>query len=225
MLTQFKSLLTRIGARLPARAIAQVFSFGNYLWVGHWLRAHGYRVPPRLASREQVFRRIADAVEGSGVLYLEFGVFKGESMRLWCGLLRDPGAQLYGFDTFDGLPERWLVVEGAGSYSAEGKLPHFDDPRVQLRKGLFQDTLAGFVPPPHQQLVVNLDADLYSSTKTVLQALRPSILPGTVLYFDEFCNAEHELKAFEEFSQGSGMTFELLAADRTLAAVAFKRIA
>jgi hypothetical protein len=53
--------------------------------------------------------------------------------------------------------------------------------------------------PPHEELFLNCDADLYSSTKTILHVLKPHIRTGTYLYFDEFQAREHELRAFDEF--------------------------
>jgi hypothetical protein len=50
------------------------------------------------------------------------------------------------------------------------------DDRVAFFKGWFSETLPDYVPPPHKQLFVNLDADLYSSTKTVLEFLKPHIV-------------------------------------------------
>jgi len=50
---------------------------------------------------------------------------------------------------------------------------------------------------------LRLDADLYSSTKTVLDLLGDGIIPGTVIAFDEFFNypawREGEYRAFTEF--------------------------
>jgi hypothetical protein len=66
--------------------------------------------------------------------------------------------------------------------------------------------------PKHGQLVINLDADLYSSTRTVLTALEPHIVEGTLLYFDELNDSRNELRALEEFLERSGRQLEVLAA-------------
>ena len=39
--------------------------------------------------------------------YLEFGVWKGDSMRVWLRLSQDSGSQSYGCDSFEVLPEAW----------------------------------------------------------------------------------------------------------------------
>ncbi|MEJ2564948.1 MAG: hypothetical protein P8164_01615 [Gammaproteobacteria bacterium] len=38
---------------------------------------------------------------------------------------------------------------------------------------------------------MNIDCDLYSISKTVLDSLAPSIVPGTVIVFDEYVGNEH----------------------------------
>lgn len=78
--------------------------------------------------------------------------------------------------------------------------------------------------PTHEQLVINIDSDLYSSAKLVLSALRDYIRVGTYLYFDEFCDPRHELKAFDEFISNSQAGFEIVAAYRDLSAVMSRRI-
>jgi hypothetical protein len=70
--------------------------------------------------------------------------------------------------------------------------------------------------PDHEVLVINVDADLYSSTKCVLDHLRLYIKPGTFLYFDDMCRPEHEPKAFEEFMEGTGLSFKLVSVYATL---------
>jgi hypothetical protein len=87
---------------------------------------------------------------------------------------------------------------------------------VKLIPGLFDDTLASFLKQhPEPALILHLDADLYSSTKTVLTLMQPRIVPGTIVIFDEFFNypgwLEGEFKAFNEFIASSQLKFEYLA--------------
>jgi Macrocin-O-methyltransferase (TylF) len=61
---------------------------------------------------------------------------------------------------------------------------------------------------------MHLDADLYSSTKTVLDAFRERIRPGTVIVFDEYYNypnwREHEFRAFQEFIAETGLRYKYI---------------
>jgi hypothetical protein len=74
-------------------------------------------------------------------------------------------------------------------------------------------------------LVLNFEADLYSSTSYVLRVLEGVIVPGTYIYFDEFNHQFHELRAFDEVIGRTCMSFSLLRATRTLEQVLFQRVA
>ena len=78
------------------------------------------------------------------------------------------------------------------------------DPRVRFYKGWFSETLPDYRPPEHDRLIVNIDSDLWQSATTVLRHFRDLIVPGTILYFDEFSDPANELKAFDEFVQPPG---------------------
>lgn len=221
MESQLKHLLTRVGEGLSAGTIHNLNAFINYLEVGRWMRDKGYRPRYRLAEKDQFWRLLADKIGDCVVLYLEFGVWRGETTRAVANHLRHPRTALHGFDSFEGLPENWNIGAEAGCFSTKGLAPELDDPRVRFHKGWFHQTLPGFVLPPHEVLVINLDADLYSSTIYVLDQLRDAIVPGTYLYFDEFSDRHHELRAFDEFLARTSLRFELVAATSPLDKVLF----
>jgi hypothetical protein len=219
------NVLTRVGAHCPPRVIHRIDKLHNYLDTGRWLKDNGFIIPPRLKSRDEVFAAAAKEILDKEVLYLEFGVFEGDTMRYWSRNLTNPRSWLHGFDSFDGLPETWNARRPKGCFSTGGKVPQINDPRVKFFKGWFKDTLPNYTPPPHEHLVINIDADLYSSAKLVLSGLKSEITVGTYLYFDEFCDPEHELKAFHEFLTETGEKFEMVAAYRDLSGVMFRRVA
>jgi len=105
----------------------------------------------------------------------------------------------------------------------KGNIPKIDDARVRFHQGWFDETLPLFTLPERERLIINMDADLYSSTKFVLDALREEIAPGTIIIFDEFCDRAHELKAFDEFLQTTALKFRFKGATETLEHVAFER--
>jgi hypothetical protein len=219
-----KVLLTRIGSACSARAIYNFNGVFNYLHVGWWLAAHGFRPSVRLDSREQLFRRIAVEIAYRNVLYLEFGVAEGASIRLWSQFLRNPRSTIHGFDSFLGLPHDWsLEGHERGYFSTGGRPPEIVDPRVRFFVGWFEDTLPEYVWPEHEVLVVAMDADLYSSTSTALEYVKEKLVPGSYLYFDQFHHRCDELRAFAEFLDENPFTFELVAASRDLSMVAFRR--
>ena len=55
--------------------------------------------------------------------YLEFGVYRGASIRAWVGLSAHKESRFIGFDSFEGLPERWSGSLGAGAFDAGGNIP------------------------------------------------------------------------------------------------------
>ena len=44
-------------------------------------------------------------------LFLEFGVFKGDSINLFAKKLKNIDAEIFGFDSFKGLKDAWMTEE------------------------------------------------------------------------------------------------------------------
>jgi len=63
-------------------------------------------------------------------------------------------------------------------------MPDIKDDRIVFIKGWFDQTLPTYSTPEHEQLILNLDADLYSSTILVLRHFRDVIRRGTYIYFE-----------------------------------------
>jgi hypothetical protein len=187
---------------------------------GQWIKQQGLTATT-YPTREDVFAAMVSRVRGHRVLYLEFGVWEGASMRTWSKLLEGEDAVLHGFDSFEGLPEAWNMATPAGHFSTDGVLPDIGDERVTFFPGWFSDTLLGYELPAHDRLVINFDADLYSSTAFVLDRLEPWIVPGTCMYFDEFANYDHELRALSEYVEHTGIKLGMIGATPALRNVAF----
>lgn len=217
-----KPLLVRLGRLSGERPIHLLDAALSYLTVGHWAAARDFRLAAPAASREELFAAIAREVAERRVLYLEFGVAFGDSIRSWSELLRAPDAHLHGFDSFEGLPESWNRHTPKGAYSTGGQVPEIDDPRVRFFKGLFEETLADYEPPDHDVLIVNIDCDIYPSASFVLRHLGERIGPGAFIYFDELCDRENELRAFDEFLDATDRRFELVGATADFRHAAFR---
>jgi hypothetical protein len=216
-----KRMLWPIGARLTSAQLYQIQGAVNSLKLGRWMHDHGFHFDRILPDRWQVFDVVIDRVRDRRVLYLEFGVFKGRTIRYWAGKLTHPETRLHGFDSFEGLPDAW-GPHTKGAFSVEGQIPQVDDPRVRFFKGWFEDTLADYQVPEHDVLVMIMDADLYASTAFVFTRLRPYIRPGTFIYFDEMNHVEDEPRAFEELIQASGLRFSPVCADRSMQRAIFE---
>lgn len=84
-------------------------------------------------------------------------------------------------------------------------MPKLNLQNVTLIKGWFDESLPRFLLEHELGQIgfIHMDADLYSSTKTVLNLLTPYISSGTVIVFDEFYHypgfEKHEFKAFNEW--------------------------
>lgn len=136
-------------------------------------------------------------------LYVECGVYKGSSIRKIANKTQNI---VYGFDSFDGLPEEWDRPDmkfDKGAFSL-GRLP--DVPKnVVLIPGWFEDSLPQFVKNHQNEKIafLHVDCDLYSSTKTIFDTLGEMLERGSVIVFDELLNypnyEKHEIKAFYEF--------------------------
>jgi len=218
--------LRNLGRFLSAETIRKIGTLPNYMMLGRWLKDKDFEVKEWFRSRTELWDHVALEIGEQKVLYLEFGVWQGAATRYWCNLLKHSDSELHGFDSFEGLPEVWNTQFPKGAFDVDGKIPKIDDPRVHFHKGWIEDTLSQWQPPTgFDQLFINLDLDIYSSTKTALTYLEPLIVPGTLIYFDEFADREHELKAFDEYINLTGQQFEIVGANPIVQLVVFRRLA
>lgn len=100
---------------------------------------------PEFPERMSLHERVGELVADRPITYLEFGVWKGESLRKWLTLSPHAQSIFPGFDTFTGLPEAWTARDPKGAFSTGGRAPALDDPRGSLEVGLFQQTLYSFL--------------------------------------------------------------------------------
>lgn len=127
-----------------------------------------------------------------------------------------------GFDSFQGLPKSTLNAVrlgwGAHKYSVKGQLPPVPS-HVRLHVGWFNETLPPFlesVSGAGPVAFAHLDADIYTSTITVLDALasRCRLRVGSVLAFDEIFGPpriqEEELRALQEATAKHGLSWRFI---------------
>jgi len=195
---------------------------GFYLdkWVNTIQYSHHFRT--QYGSIEGYFDHCAQAASAAVPLgsWLEFGVCTGNTVKE-LSVLMPPGKTMYGFDSFEGLPEDWdlgpnypYFREGETFGTTPGHVPEIE--RCEMVVGLFEDTLPTFAKNLLEPVaLLHIDCDLYNSTKTIFKYLEHKIIPGTVILFDEFHNypnfREGEHKAFKEFIEKTKYNFEFLA--------------
>lgn len=176
-----------------------------------YLKAAGAASIPIMGSMYDVFKYCIASAPKSG-LVMEFGVRFGNTIRQLAELCGS-AQQVHGFDSFEGLPEAWHN-ESKGSYSTQGKMPDVPS-NVMLHAGWFDSTLPDFLNrTPGTVKLINIDCDIYSSTKTVLDSLSTRVVAGSVIVFDEYIGNERwredEYKAFQEAVARYGWQYEYL---------------
>ena len=139
--------------------------------------------------------------------------------------INSPNYEIFGFDSFEGLPEDWLDSSGnivavhsrKGAFSVNGIVPNI--PGIKFFKGWFDVTIHEYLLQAKPIALLHIDCDLYSSCKTVLYNLNDYIVPGTILVFDEWVYNfdikfnDHEQKCFYEWAADHKREFELVDFD------------
>ncbi|MCW0194578.1 MAG: class I SAM-dependent methyltransferase [Rhodococcus sp.] len=169
------------------------------------------RVAETFGHPHDTLRRALGLVEIPGMA-LEFGVASGTTLRIVAEAFTEREGTVAGFDVFSGLPETWRTGFPVGEFAQES-IPEVTG--AQLVPGLFENTLPSFLNDESGPVAfLHLDADLYSSTKTVLDLLGDRLVPGSIVVFDEFFNypgwQQHEYRAWTEFVTRTGISFEYL---------------
>jgi hypothetical protein len=177
-------------------------------------------------GRQEFFFNAFKALRVNGIDgdYAEFGSWGGMTFALAYREARRHGhtAKFWAFDSFQGLP----APTGSADVHPEwtkGKmtitLEQFRDTcsrngipidAYEVVPGFYEQTLATMRPTdkPSNIALAYVDCDLYSSTKTVLEFLRPRIKHGMIVAFDDyFCwsgsQISGERRAMLDFSAGS----------------------
>jgi hypothetical protein len=176
-----------------------------------------------LVNQHDLIRFAMEQSEVEGLI-LQFGVYRGETLRV---IAARTAQTVYGFDSFEGLPEDWTHFQRKGRFSLDGDLPVFEQTNVKLVRGWFENTLPLFLAEhTGAARFVHIDSDLYRSAVTVLSHLRSRIVSGTVILFDEYFNypgwEHHEYCAFQEFIRDTGLGYEYLGFASSQQGVAVK---
>ena len=208
--------LGRLNLERPAAGLTAVAYWVRF---SRWCKTHpvpGANHRKKENGRNWLYRSVIEhqALDERPLRYLEFGVYRGDSLRLWLDGISNSDSQFVGFDTFTGLPERWRPTEPAGHFNANGAIPDIKDPRCSFEVGLFQDSLPAFVARTDLsgRLVINLDADMFTSTLFVLTTLAPHLKSGDLIFFDEFSCPLDEFRAFEAFARSFRVNYEVIGA-------------
>ncbi|HWJ31688.1 MAG TPA: TylF/MycF/NovP-related O-methyltransferase [Gaiellaceae bacterium] len=155
-------------------------------------------------ARQEFFYNAFKALRFNGIDgdYAEFGSWGGMTFTLAYRESRRHGhqARLWAFDSFQGLPEshegkdehpEWrrgkmaTNVEEFHAICAANGVPR---DAYEIVPGFYEDTLPQRLlsDPPVNIALAYVDCDLYTSTKTVLEFLRPRLKHGMIVAFDDY---------------------------------------
>ena len=178
-------------------------------------------------TRFEVLDKAISSISIENGLTLEFGVYTGESINYIAKKL--PNEKIYGFDSFEGLPETWRDGIDKNSFQISGedlkKLKFLDN--VVIVKGYFDETSPTFFKNTELPIkFMHIDSDLCSSAKTIFDNAGKLIVSGTVMVFDEFFNypgwEDGEFKAFSVFVNDNKKEFKFITYNHKHEQVAIK---
>ena len=164
--------------------------------------------------------------------WLEFGVYKGDSITYISQFNTNKLTAIYGFDSFEGLPEIWRGGYGPEVFNLNGNIPEVPN-NVKLIKGWFSDTLPLFVEKhfsldknnekyKNKITFINIDSDIYSSAKCILETLKYYIANGCIINFDEmvnydgYSNENGELRAWYKFINENNVDYDWIGMNGTV---------
>jgi Methyltransferase domain len=223
--TIVRSLRAEVNPDEPSPSgIAEQFAWKTHAGIVAWEELAGGTVchdgasRSTLETRARLFDVVLAHIAGRPGDVFEFGVSSGDSFREF--LKRCPDRQVYGFDSFQGLPEAWWT-RSKGAFAADA--PRLDNPNGHLVSGWFDSSVPEFFRNWSGTIaLVHVDCDLYASTKIALQHALRFCRVGSVVLFDEYYNypgfSEHEWLAWQQLRRVWQIESRCLAYDGRRAA-------
>lgn len=125
---------------------------------------------------------------------VEVGVYKGGS--LWHLVRAAAGRPVYAYDTFTGIPYKDDIDSHAVGDFNDTSLAAVQAavPTAIYAVGEFPDSLVTMPPIAF----CHVDCDQYRAVKACIDVLGPRMLPGGVMWFDDYGCLQGAIKAVEE---------------------------
>jgi len=162
----------------------------------------------------EIFNKYKPASDENS-LWLEFGVWEGRTIDY---ISNQTHNLVYGFDSFEGLPEDWRDGYLKEHFNRQGNPPKVNS-NVILEIGWFNDTLEPFLLKHKGKKItlLHIDCDLYSSSKYVLDKCTPFLSGGSIVIFDELINyngyEDGEWKAMNEWAVENSVKYEWIGTE------------
>lgn len=217
--TRFQRWLFRRVGRLVGRFLSP----GRKVAIQEWM-INTFRIPVDWQPREMLQARFEEQLtwlqeRSNGTLgdYLEFGVYQGNSLVCMNRAVKNRGVdgmRLFGFDSFEGLPEsaEFDGIWSQGQFRSDLEFTRqlldeagVDWDRVKLVKGFYDQVLTDELADQlglDAASVVMIDCDLYTSTRDALAFCEPRLTDDSVIFFDDWESTgddRGEKLAFREF--------------------------
>ena len=214
-------LLRNLLQRFPYSLRSTLKSLWLYLFDRFSFRAHRDYI---FTDERLKFVHLLEAINyariaGVPYSYFEFGCHSGRTFSAVvraCRYLKLKDFQFYAFDSFKGLSETSASVDGyftSGTFATPVdtfvkivyKLSGYKLRYNNIVEGFYNESLTPQIQQSMPKVgVVHIDVDLYSSTCEVLEFIKPLLVVGTVLMFDDwYCfspgTSKGESLALEEF--------------------------
>lgn len=155
-------------------------------------------------------RLCLNAPQGS---FVECGIWRGGCLAVMASLAaaEGKGRKVYGFDSFEGLPELTTEDEGHGEqfvglcdatmHDVQETFRTWGVPMddTTLVPGWFKDTVPEAAPDMGPIAVLRLDGDWYESTMTCLEHLYPKVVRGGTIIIDDYTTWKGCTKAVDEY--------------------------
>lgn len=157
-------------------------------------------------------------------LFLEFGVFKGNSILEYYSAYQESGITpfFFGFDAFKGLPEEKLDQHSpwkTGDFNLNGMI----NPELQNKEGMeivpgwFNETLNADTKKKFKRKkagLVHIDCDIYTSTLEVLEFLVTNniLADGALIVYDDWgAWKQAHLEESQEYDVAEGRAHKEIA--------------
>lgn len=126
---------------------------------------------------------------------VEFGTYRGGNALFMAHVLAYtmPGAKVYAFDTFAGMPATDAAIDAHGegdfndvsledlrAFAADSGVTN-----IEFVQGLFQDTAPDVLPRVGEIALAHVDCDILSAVAYSYDATKPYMVPGGYWVFDD----------------------------------------
>jgi predicted O-methyltransferase YrrM len=130
---------------------------------------------------------------------IEFGTYRGGNALFMAHVVQAlyPGMRVYALDTFEGMPatDKSVDAHGQGDF-ADTSLEELREvarsrglDNLAFVKGLFQDSAPGLLTTVERVALAHIDCDIYSAVAYAYDVVKPHMVPGGYLVFDDATTA------------------------------------